>query len=874
MKTRTMLWAAGCGIVSVLVVMLLSGPITSAERAFTGMKYRLRGEVRPDTNIVLVYVDDRAVSTLGWPVHRNFYALLVSALADLKAAAVGIDVMFEDRVAEYPEYDELLAAVSATAGNVVVGSYFGAVGWDSPQEPPDTAGSTFFTFDRVRGVPQHGAGLHLPFAQLRSAAAGIGHLNIEDGGDLPMFITRGGKSVHAFAGEVLRVSLGAGRMGVAFNGGRYSVERGERFVEAETGPQGEVHLLFPGTFSAFRAYPLLEVLRSYDAVRADRPPSVPVLTFKGKTILVGVVAEGRSRFVDTPVDPRFPALGLHAVFIDNALRSGFLRRPSTGIVLGCTFLIALLCAAGTLLLRRPWTTAFGLPLALLLLSFLLFAFGGIDLPLLPIGGMGLLVGAATLILRQRQAGTAYHELETEKLAIQKQLADRESRVAALETELARHAGSASADRTAELTEELRRYKSEIRELSSRAGDMEPYGPDEPSAPPAEFEGIVHDPRGKMRGVVEFIRKIAESTAPVLVLGESGTGKELVARAIHRRSKRSAGAFIAVNCGALAENLLESELFGHEKGAFTGAVKDRAGRFELADGGTIFLDEIGEVSEAFQLKLLRVLQEGEFERVGGTSTIRVDVRVVAATNKDLKSEVRGKRFREDLYYRLNVLTVALPPLRERKEDVPILIGHFVRREGPEMRLSRNVMEALTAYPWPGNIRELESTLMRAVLLARAERRSMVTIKDIGEEVRSAARPSAAVEEQVLDLVRERMFSRSSITETADELGGLNRGTVAEYLRGEFLRIFKECGFDATAAVPRISLSADPAVNERVRKRLAEYLENIAEAVDRSRPWEGSLPALKPKTKNLPQRYHGILEEVGEAYHRGRWQLTRP
>jgi transcriptional regulator with GAF, ATPase, and Fis domain len=186
----------------------------------------------------------------------------------------------------------------------------------------------------------------------------------------------------------------------------------------------------------------------------------------------------------------------------------------------------------------------------------------------------------------------------------------------------------------------------------------------------------------------------------------------------------------------------------------------------------------------------------------------------------------------------------------------------------------VMDALIAYPWPGNIRELESTLMRAVLLARAEQRSMVTIKDIGEEIRSATRPSVPVEEQVLDLVRERLFSRSSVTETANELGGLNRGTVAEYLRGEFLRIFKECGFDAAVAVPRISLSAEPAVNERVRKRLAEYLENIAGAVDRARPWEASLPALKPKTKNLAQRYHGILEEVGEAYHRGRWQLPRP
>jgi transcriptional regulator with GAF, ATPase, and Fis domain len=375
----------------------------------------------------------------------------------------------------------------------------------------------------------------------------------------------------------------------------------------------------------------------------------------------------------------------------------------------------------------------------------------------------------------------------------------------------------------------------------------------------------------MHAAVEFIRKIAGSPAPVLILGESGTGKELVARALHRHSTRNTGPFIAVNCGALAENLLESELFGHERGAFTGAVKDKPGRFALADNGTIFLDEIGEVSEAFQLRLLRVLQHGEFERVGGTSTIKVNVRVVAATNKDLKTEVRRKAFREDLYYRLNVLTVALPPLRERKGDVRMLIRHFVHREGADMRLSRNAMDALNAYPWPGNVRELESTLTRAVLLARADRRPLITIKDLGEEVAAAARSSVAVEEQVMEMVREKQFSRSAVTDTADELGGLSRGTVAEVLRGEFLRIFAECAFDPEAAVARISLSTDPAVNGRVRKRLAEYLENIAGAIDRTRPWEHSVPALRPKTKNLPQRYHGTLEGVGKAFHEGRWQI---
>jgi transcriptional regulator with GAF, ATPase, and Fis domain len=370
--------------------------------------------------------------------------------------------------------------------------------------------------------------------------------------------------------------------------------------------------------------------------------------------------------------------------------------------------------------------------------------------------------------------------------------------------------------------------------------------------------------------VEFVGKIAPSDAPLLILGESGTGKELIARAVHRKSPRAKGAFVAVNCGALSESLLESELFGHEKGAFTGAVKDRLGRFELADGGTIFLDEIGEVSEGFQLKLLRVLQEGEFERVGGTSTIRTNVRVLAATNKDLRDLVKRKGFREDLFYRLNVLSVALPPLRERHGDIPLLVEHFLRHEGGDVRVSRNVMEALQGFAWPGNIRELESAIKRGVLMSRAEKRSMMVIRDLSDEISAAVRSSSPVEEQVLESLREKAFSRSSVTDTADELGGLNRGTVAEYLRGECLRAFVDAGFDTEKAVRRVSRSSDDAVNDRVRKKFDDYLESIAEAVDPSRTWDENRSSLRVKTKNLPQKYHRYLEQSAEACFRGLWK----
>ncbi|HMK38366.1 MAG TPA: sigma 54-interacting transcriptional regulator [Bacteroidota bacterium] len=536
----------------------------------------------------------------------------------------------------------------------------------------------------------------------------------------------------------------------------------------------------------------------------------------------------------------------------------------------------MLCGAAALILRTPlnrWALV-GVPLVLIIISFGLFLAAGVIFPLVPPVVLCLLAGAAGILRRQRRARAHVESMESEKRGILEKLRDREAKVAMLEQELVDMGAARTRDRTEELVEELRRYRAEVRTLSSKADDMDVFEPREEgaAAEQSEFESMVYSKSGPMQEIVDFVAKIAPSDSPVLVLGESGTGKELIARAIHRRSRRAGGMFVAVNCGALAESLLESELFGHEKGAFTGAIKDRQGRFELADGGTIFLDEIGEVSESFQLKILRVLQEGEFERVGGTKTLHVNVRVVAATNSDLKEMVRQKKFREDLYYRMDVLTVALPPLRERQTDIPVLIDHFLRREGGGVRVSRNVMDALQSYGWPGNIRELESVMKRGILLARSEGRQMVTIKDLNDEIAAAARGAAPVEEQVLESLRDKGFSRSSVTDTADELGGLNRGTVAEYLRGECLKAFADCSFDIDKAVHRISLSADPAVNERVRKKFQDYLSSISEGLTRSQTWEANRGLLRPKSKNLPQKYHRYLDQVGEAFYRGVWNVA--
>lgn len=255
-------------------------------------------------------------------------------------------------------------------------------------------------------------------------------------------------------------------------------------------------------------------------------------------------------------------------------------------------------------------------------------------------------------------------------------------------------------------------------------------PAEGEIPASGFEGL-YGHSEVMKQVFDLIEKVANSPLIVLITGETGTGKELVARAIHRRSGRSAGPFTIVDCSAIPENLMESELFGHERGAFTGATSSRKGAFELADRGTLFLDEVGELNPQLQPKLLRVLERQEIKRLGSSRSIQVNVRVLAATNRDLKEEVRDGRFREDLYYRLSVLEIPLPRLRERPEDIPLLAGHFVKQSvaGNNKRISAGAMDALKNYEWPGNVRQLRNVVERTLLMCDGEEIPAETLKPL-------------------------------------------------------------------------------------------------------------------------------------------------
>ncbi|MBI5071216.1 MAG: sigma-54-dependent Fis family transcriptional regulator [Deltaproteobacteria bacterium] len=303
----------------------------------------------------------------------------------------------------------------------------------------------------------------------------------------------------------------------------------------------------------------------------------------------------------------------------------------------------------------------------------------------------------------------------------------------------------------------------------------------------------------MKLVYEMVAKVADSPSTVLITGESGTGKELVAREIHRGSSRRDRPLIKVNCAAIPKDLVESELFGYEKGAFTGAVGSKPGRFELADGGSLFLDEIGEIPVEMQVKLLRALQESEFERVGGIKTIRVDVRLIAATNRDLKALIADGRFREDLYYRLNVVPIALPPLRERREDIPLLAAHFLEKYNARLgkrveRVEEEAIQLLMAYHWPGNIRELENLMERSVLFADGPAILATSLPDSLRERGPIGAPIAAV------------GSLGAITAPSGaSMKEIVRQAQAELERELIARALEETGGNVTRAAKRLQIS---------------------------------------------------------------------
>ncbi|MBI5216887.1 MAG: sigma 54-interacting transcriptional regulator [Ignavibacteriae bacterium] len=847
-------------VVAILLSLLAYDIFSGANSALLRQFYRVRGEQPLDSSIVIVYFGNEDIAALGgYPLKRNYYALLVSALHEAGVSAIGFDIAFTNPDREHPEFDNVFATVVKSSGNVVMSGYFASLEKGESGSPSFPVGSQ----------PE------LPFHELRSSAASIAHTNLNEQLSVPLFVKNGTEMVPALSLELLRLGLKLNKEDISIQGNSVSLLMKGTTRTASCTDEGEALLNFSGGTSSLHTISALRFLQEFDEWKTASAQTKTPHPLHGKIVLVGIIAEGKSTFVQTPFEHQFPSIGIHAIVMDNLLKGTTPTQASATVEMFVALTAGLLAVW---FLRK--NLLFGLAgvallvVAVIILGYALFVLSSTILPVAVTLFMLIFVSVGLILHKQLQVQSKLSIIEIEQGNAERILREKEEHLQKLEQQLQSSIQQRTQQPSVELLQEINKYKQEIGKLQSQVEDLKPTQlPVVQSQMTAEnFHGIVYQSSGAMADVVNFMKKIAATDASVLILGESGTGKEMAARAIHLASNRNEKQFVAVNCGALTETLLESELFGHEKGAFTGAIKERAGRFELANEGTIFLDEIAETSEAFQVKLLRVLQEGTFERVGGTQTRNVNVRVIAATNRDIKQEVKEKRFREDLFYRLNVFTVTLPALRERQQDIALLVEHFLKSDATEMTLSASVSKLLLQHEWKGNVRELQSVIKHAIVLAQAEGRSFIRIKDLPKEFADTSFSSLDIEEQILELLRSKQFSRSAISETADELGGMNRGTVAEYFRGTCFKVFCESGWNLDSAVAIISGTEDTTVQEKVRKKLTEYLTNAIEFVNAANTLEEILAQSKPKYKNLPQRYHQFLDSVIISNQQKKWNLT--
>lgn len=759
-------------------------------------------EKTPDTSIILVNITSDDIEKIGpWPIKRSYYALLIRNLKLVGVKKIGLEVFLSTRLASQSVYDKILEKEIAEAGNVVLSSVAGEI---------YERNGKFFTDSLSYSTPK-----------LLNEGFQTGHINFISDEDF-----------------LIPVSL------TSFN----SVETAFSVKLADSNTDKEKIILnFISSWNKFKKYSLLEFFELVnDNENAEK-------IFKDKIVLIGVTDPQISPQYKTAFDSELPGLALHAFAVDNLLNNRFYDD---------TLLLPQIGFSIILLLLMIYFFENQNPKSLVYASGCLFLFISVSVLLQEVFyfkveysyftlGFAFIV-IIQLIQKIYESSAVLDVALNEKEALRSLLQRKEEELALLKNRFENF----SKENSTELKNEIEKLQSEIQKLQESNEDSKIA--DELALQKVEvFYGIAYRSK-QMQSVVDLIKKAAPTDSTILITGESGTGKELVANAIHKLSSRADKNFVVVNCAALTETLLESELFGHVKGAFTGAISDKQGKFELADKGTIFLDEIGETSENFQVKLLRVLQSGDIEKVGSTKTLKVDVRVIAATNKNLEHLVREKKFRDDLFYRINVININLPPLRERKEDIDVIIKHLLRDES--VQISVAALKALNEFDWLGNVRELESVIKRAVIFAKAEKRNIIQLNDLPDQIIKTVKTN--FEELVLESLRQKKFSHSAISETAKELGNINRTVVAENFRGYSFKLFVENNFDKKMTVKQVASSEDNDVLKRVEQKFDTWIENIKEDINsvHEKDFESIKNQFASKYKNLPQRFHPFLDEV--------------
>ena len=791
-------------ILVTIILLLFKGFAESTDRYFEGFYSVIAGERFPDSNIVIIHISKSDLDRIGpWPIKRSYYALLIKNLNNQKVSKIGLEVFLSSRLITQTIYDKLLKNEIEKSGKIVLSSLAGNV---------IESNGIFYTDS-----------LSYPSPKLLNPKFLTGHLNYlrENGISIPLVINNRGDFEKAFSYQLW---------------GKDSEDK-------------SILLNFRSSWKKFTNYSLLQY---FELVQNN---SIELKYLKDKIVLIGISDPQIASTIKTVFDEQLPGVALHAFAHDNLMNMRWLKMDIYFIsaILFFIILIGFVFIQPKIKTKQVYSFLFIFGMFLIITFTLFVAFNyrtGLSFFVIPFFFVLMAETVFFILEKKNLLRGALDESEVLKRLFE----TKQTELWRLQKELNIVEGSGSEG----IIEKIKILKSDIEKLRENEEDKtQAKRPSENDV--KNFHGIVYRSKA-IDKVVEIIRRAAPENATVLITGESGTGKELVARAVHSLSNRRDKNFVAVNCTAITESLLESELFGHVKGAFTGASNDKIGRFEAANKGTIFLDEIGETSENFQVKLLRVLQSGEIEKVGSAEQFYVDVRVVAATNKDLEYEVGKKNFREDLYYRLNVIQIKLPPLRERKEDIEILAAHLLSEEDAELSFSKAVTKALIDYEWKGNIRELQSVIKSGAIFAKSEGRKMLQFSDLPKEIVKGSKFD--FEDLVLESLRNKKFSHSSISETAKELGNVNRTMVAENFRGIVFRTLCENNFEIELSVEVIAGISDHQVGEKVKGKIHTFINNIENDIIKTGApdFEKMKSEFSSKYKNLPAKFHPYLDEI--------------
>ncbi|KAA3658265.1 MAG: CHASE2 domain-containing protein [Calditrichaeota bacterium] len=796
----------------------------SADNILYDLFYEIRGERNLPDNVLFVFLDEQDIQVLGgWPLTRDYWGYVIHQTGKAGAKAIAIDVLFTTENQLFREYDKTLVEFTAAAGNVILPIALEVV----PQ-----ADSVF-----VNEI------IH-PFPDLNKAVKAVGFANLGDETTVrrvPVSVRHKGKEYNSFGVELARA---------------LRADSNEQFSGLL--PEDDyLEINYAGLVAPEESISFLEYLQ---ALRED----AAALQLQDKLVLIAPIAPGLPIVRHTPFADVTPASLIHLNVAENILRQNALQRVPWffhGLIMVMAGFVIFL-AFWNISIRQSAVVLISIVVGYVVLSYFLFAHASFILPIFYHLLSFVLFSLLVYYEKEKQNKITYqahsNRLWQEIMQKQRTIDDAEKELFTMRKQL-QFEQAKSENAAQEKEKKIREKQQEVSNLQKQLNDLQAFEkPAMDRKKVAKITGIIHADNSPLNAVIDLVQTISDDDIPVLIMGETGTGKEVLAQAIHNKSRRHNKPFVAVNCGALSESLLESELFGHEKGAFTGAQSLRRGRFELANGGTIFLDEISETSPAFQARLLRVLQEGVIERLGGERTIRINVRCIAACNQDIRKLVDAGAFRADLYYRLNGFPIVLPALRQRSVDIPILATHFLHKyDFDDLKFSETVLESLRSYAWPGNIRELENTVRRMGILAKSEQKSLIQTQHLPEDIRTFRQEIeeiadyAPLEEQILTRLRELKFSRAAISQTARLLGNKDRGTITEYLRGLCFESFVQNEFDREKAAAALAGTNDSEVIKRVFAKLDSYLKNLD-------------PEQKGRNhsqyKGLPQKYHPKLDAV--------------